>query len=85
MSAVVRSDHGTEFRGVFHSYFPRLGVHYTLILPQHPLANGLVRRVNGTILQGIRRLLQEMPDKHLQEALPDVLAGLRFLPHSLRH
>ena len=82
---VVRSDRGSEFRGVFHKYLRRLGVHHALILPQHPRANGLVERVNGVMLQGIRRLLQEVPDKSLEDVIPDVLAGLRFLPHKLGH
>lgn len=82
---VVRSDRGSKFRSVFHRYLSRLGVHHTLILPQHPRANSLIERVNGVILQGIRHLLQEVPDKSLEEVIPDVLAGLRFLPHKLGH
>ena len=82
---VVQSDRGSEFHGVFHKYLRRLGVHHALILPQHPRANGLVERVNGVILQGIRRLLQEVPDKSLEDVIPDILAGLRFLPHKLGH
>ena len=74
-----------RFRGTFHRYLRRLGVHHALILPQHPRANGLVERVNGMILQGIQRLLQEVPDKTLEEVIPDVLAGLHFLPHKLGH
>ena len=80
---VVRSDRGSEFRGVFHRYLRRLGVHHALILPQHLRANGLVERVNGVMLQGIRHLLQEVPDKGLEEVIPDVLAGLRMLPAHL--
>ena len=56
-----------------------------MILPQHPRANGLVEWVNSVMLQGIQRLLQEVPDKSLEEVIPDVLAGLRFLPHKLGH
>ena len=82
---VICNDRGTEFHGVFHSYLRRLGVYHALILSQHTQANGLVERVKSVILQGIRRLLQEVPDKDMKEDLPDVLAGLRFLPHNLGH
>ena len=81
----VYSDHGTEFRGVFRSYLCRLGINYVLILPQHPRANGLMERVNGILLQGIKHLLKKEPDKDVEGTLPDMLAGLHFLPHKLGH
>ena len=42
-----------------------------------------MERVNGILLQGIKRLLQEELDKDVEEALPDVLADLHFLLHKL--
>ena len=82
---VVRSDHGTEFCGVFHSYLRRLGINYALILPQHPRANGLTERVNGILLQGIKHLPEKEPDKDVEGTLLDMLAGLHFLPHKPGH
>ena len=46
---------------------------------------GLVERVNGIILQGIKCLLEEKPNKDVEEALLDVLVGLCFLLHKLGH
>ena len=44
-----------------------------------------MERVNGVIVEGLRRLLQALPEHNIEELLPDVLAGLCFLPHKLGH
>lgn len=54
-----------------------------LILPQHPRSNGLVERTNGVLVQGVLRLLAAIPGATWEDVLPDVLAGVRFLPHRL--
>ena len=39
-----------------------------------------MERYNGIILSGLRRLAAAMPGVAVADVLPDVLAGLRFLP-----
>ena len=81
--ALVRCDHGTEFRGAFAKYLGLMGIKQSLILPQHPRANGLVERYNGIIVSGLRRMKAAVPDASWDEVLPEVLAGLRQLPRRL--
>ncbi len=40
-----------------------------------------MERANQTIVRGLRRLLLALPEVTWDEILPDVLAGMRFLPH----
>ena len=56
------------------------GVRHSLILLQYPQANGLVERYNGVILAGLQCIAAAVPGAPLQDILPEVLAGLRFLP-----
>ena len=75
--AVVRSDRGTEFEGVFAEYLREKGIYHAVISTAHPRANGLVERYNGIIIDGFRRFTTMMPEGYWWEFLPDVLAGLR--------
>ena len=77
---LIRTDRGTEFRGAFSRYLADMGVRHTLILPQHPRANGMVEPYNGIILSGLRRMSAAVPGAPVQDLLPEVLAGLHFLP-----
>ena len=54
-----------------------------MILPQHPRANGLVEYNNGLIISGLQRMVAVVPDALLEDPLPDILDGLRFLPHCI--
>lgn len=81
--AFVRADRGGEFRGDFERYLSRLGCRLLLTLPNNPRANGLVERINGLIVSGLRRVLVEVPEADWEAVLADVLAGLRFLPTRL--
>ena len=40
----------------------------------------MVERYNGIILSGLRRMSAAVPGAPVQDLLPEVLAGLRFLP-----
>ena len=51
---VVRTDHGMEFQGEFHTYLERMGIRHSLISVAHPRANGLIERYNGVIRRGLR-------------------------------
>ena len=81
--AYVRADRGGEFRGAFARYLERLGTRLLLTLPNNPRANGLVERINGLIANGLRKMLLALPGVALEDALVDVLAGLRQLPTRL--
>ena len=78
--AAVRTDRGKEFMGEFGRYLARLGVQQQVISVGHPRANGLVERYNGVLKSGLRRMMAADPSGHWINHLPDVLAGLRFLP-----
>ena len=77
---IIWLDCETEFRGAFAHYLADMGMRHSLILPYHPRANSLVERYNGIILAGLRCMATAVPGAPLQDILPDVLAGLRFLP-----
>lgn len=53
------------------------------IYTAHPQANGLVERYNGVIKNGLRMMARVAPTTPWTEHLPQVLAGLRFLPTRL--
>ena len=58
-------------------------IRHSVILAAHPRANGLVEQYNGVIHHGLCKQLVAMPGIHPQEALPEVLAGVRLLPTRL--
>lgn len=80
---VVRSDNGKEFQGDFKLYLQSMGVHHSQVLSYNPRANGLAERYVGAIKAGLRRLKGALPDEEWYTFLPEVLAGLRFLPTKL--
>ena len=54
-----------------------LGTRLLLMLPNNPRANGLIEHINGVIANGLRKMLLALPGVALEDALVDVLAGLR--------
>ena len=80
---MVRTDNGREFAGEFSKYLGRKGIRRSLTFPYHPRANGMVERYNGVIKAGLRKLASGLAGTTWMEHLPEVLAGLRFLPSHL--
>ncbi len=80
---LVRSDNGKEFAGEFTKYLQHKGIKHSLTFPYHPRANGLVERYNGVIKTGLRKLASQLAGSNWMDHLPEVLAGLRFLPTHL--
>ena len=81
--SVVQSGRGTEFHGRFHHYLTSLGMTHSVIAMAHPRTNGIVERYNACIKGGLHRMLTTIQSQAWWEILPDVLAGLRFLPTHL--
>ena len=54
MPAYVWADGGGEFCRVFACYLEHLGLRLVLTLPNNPHANGMVERINGLIVNGLR-------------------------------
>ena len=77
---MVRSDNGKEFQGEFKLYLERLGVRHSTVLAYNPRANGLAEKYVGVIKAGFRKLKTVCPEGEWYQFLPDILAGLRFLP-----
>jgi transposase InsO family protein len=56
---ICRTDNGSEFTGQpFKSLLAQYGIEHQLITPRHPESNGLVERVNSTIIHSIRRTME---------------------------
>ena len=59
---VILTDNGTNFAG---SVLPKLNslmcIRSALITPYHPEANGMVKRVNSTLVDILRKLTTEFP------------------------
>ena len=53
-----------------------------MIAPANPRANGVVERYNACLKAGFRRMAS-VAGIGWEDALPDILSGLRFLPTKL--
>ena len=78
----IRVDNGSEFKGDFVAYCIAQGIHMRRTSSNNPRANGQVERYNLMIRQGIRRLTAWVRGAEWWDILPDVVRGLRVLPHS---
>ena len=56
---------------------------HNVIAVENLQANKMVERYNGMIRSGFRKMLINMPHGSWDTFLPDILAGLRFLPTSI--
>ena len=54
---VVRTDNGGEYRGQFEEYCKAQGIRIKYIVPKTPELNGLVERMNRTIMERVRSML----------------------------
>ena len=54
-----------------------------VVFTAHPHANGGVERYNGVLRAGLRKLVDTLGERPWTECLPQVLAGMRFLPTRL--
>jgi hypothetical protein len=82
--AKVRSDQGTEFKGVFKTYLESIGCKQVLIYSAHPRANGLVERYNKVIKEGLRKFIVAAGAQFAwTDFLGDIAAGMRMLPTRL--
>ena len=52
--AFVHADRRGEFHSEFARYLSRMGCQLVLTLPNNPCTNGLVERINGIIVNGLR-------------------------------
>ena len=79
--ARVRSDRGREFMGAFTQYLEGIGCKQNFIFSAHPRANGLVKRYNKCIKEGLRKFVVAAGAKFAwTDFLGDIVAGLRMLP-----
>ena len=78
----VRVDSGSEFKGDFEAYCSYQGITVRRISANHPRANGQVERYNLTLRQGIRKMTTWVRGAEWWDVLPDIVRGLRMLPHS---
>ena len=58
-------------------------MHLLLTLPNNPQAKGLVKKINGVIGEGLRKMLLAIPEAKVDKVLIKVLAGLQMLPTQL--
>ncbi len=80
----VRCDQGTEFKGAFDTYLRSIGCKLTLIFSAHPRANGLVKRYNKCIKEGLRNFIVAAGAKFAWvDFIGDIAAGLCMLPTRL--
>ena len=77
---VVRTDGGPEFRGAFVDYTTIYGIFHRHISAYNARAAGQVERVNGLLKSAMRMMADGPQGIPWYQSLPDVLAGLRFLP-----
>ena len=72
----VLSDNGGEFQGDFEQLLQSCCIDHRLTSPNHPAANGLVERFNGTLVTALRKCVGEHPEDW-DEWIPAVLLGYR--------
>ena len=82
MPAYVHSDQGAAFMSQeLRQFLTEKGVATSRTTSYNPAGNGQVERYNGTIWKAITMCLKSrnLPVKHWQDALPDVLHSIRSL------
>ena len=72
----VLSDNGSEFFGEFDQLLQNWYIDHRLTSPNHPQANGLVERFNGTLGSALRKCVAESPG-NWDQLIPTVLLGYR--------
>ena len=55
----IRTDNGCEYCGPFDEYCKHQGIRYQKSPPKTPQLNGLVERMNRTLMERVRCLLSE--------------------------
>lgn len=78
---VLLSDGGPAFAAaLYKESLSRWSVEAKFITPYNPKANGVVERVNGTLLQMMRKMVDDVTD--WVQVLPQVVGAYNACPHS---
>ncbi len=70
---VLMSDNGTQFdNGPFKAFYEQYGIRNYFSTPAYPKRNGQVKSSNKTLLDGIKKCLEQVKGRWVEE-LPSVL------------
>ena len=71
-------DNGKQFEAAeFKEYYLSIGVKRCAVSVEHPHANGLEEKMNGTLFHGVARALTRLPKGKWVDVLPNVLCSIR--------
>ncbi|KAG6772135.1 hypothetical protein POTOM_023531 [Populus tomentosa] len=78
----IRSDNGGEYRGPFEKYCREHGIKLEKTIPKTPQQNGVVERMNKTIVEKIRCLLShtKLPKSFWGEAMKTAVVMINLSP-----
>nr|KYP54197.1 Retrovirus-related Pol polyprotein from transposon TNT 1-94 [Cajanus cajan] len=78
----IRTDNGSEYCGPFDVYCKQHGIAHEKTPPKTPQLNGLVERMNRTLLERVRYMLSDakLPKHFLGEALYTVVHVINLTP-----
>lgn len=76
--AWIRTDNGTEFKGMFNEVCTSLGIKHRCITVLNSKANGQVERAIRVIKESIRKLMTQYPDSHWSDHLGTTIMAMRF-------
>jgi len=78
----IRSDNGGEYHGPFDEYCEQQGIKHEKTPPKIPQLNGLAKRMNTTIIERVRCMLNEakLPKRFWGEALITVVHVINLSP-----
>nr|KYP47622.1 Retrovirus-related Pol polyprotein from transposon TNT 1-94 [Cajanus cajan] len=79
---VIRTDNGGEYRGPFDVYCKQQGIRHEKTPPKTPQLNGLVERMNRTLLERMRCMLSDakLPKHFWGEALYTAVHVINLTP-----
>lgn len=80
---ILITDRGTNFTGKeFRRFLSTNNVEHRLLSPYHPQGNGMVEKVNHTIINGLRLAFVDNPKKLWSTHLESVVSTYNRIPHS---
>ena len=67
----VRTDNGGKYRGKFEEYYKAQGIQIEYTIPKTPKLNGLVERMNKTMMERVRSTLShaKLPKSYWADAM----------------
>jgi transposase InsO family protein/translation initiation factor IF-1 len=79
----ILTDNGPEFQAEFKELLRRVGIRHFHSSPRHPQCNGMVERVNRTITEALRTILEEGDGSDWADYLPYAVRAYNTSTHQV--